>query len=56
VPYKAVRDTKVCPVGKPWAVKKSEDDKLIGCHASKSDATKQIAAIEANEGQAAEES
>lgn len=49
MPYKVVKDTDACPADKPWAVKKKSDDKLIGCHRSRDSATRQIAAIEANE-------
>jgi hypothetical protein len=39
-----------CPSGKPHAVIKDSDGKVMGCHASEEDAHNQIAAIHANEG------
>jgi len=38
-----------CPVSKPWAVIKNADGKVMGCHASKTDANKQLAALYAQE-------
>lgn len=39
-----------CPEGKPHAVIKDSDGMVMGCHSSKEDAQRQIAAIHANEG------
>lgn len=49
VPYKVVKDTSTCPTGKPWAVKKQTDGKVMGCHPTKEKANRQVRAIEANE-------
>ena len=38
-----------CPAGKPWAVIKDADGSVSGCHASKSQAQKQMAALYAGE-------
>lgn len=37
-----------CPSSKPWAVIKDSDGKIVGCHASKSKAQDQLAALEIN--------
>lgn len=37
-----------CPVSKPWAVVQDSNGKVVGCHASKADANKQLAALNAN--------
>lgn len=38
-----------CPASRPWAVIKDADGAIEGCHASKADANKQLAALYANE-------
>ncbi len=38
-----------CPASKPYAVVKQSDGKVEGCHATKADANKQLAALYANE-------
>jgi HK97 family phage prohead protease len=38
-----------CPTSKPWAVIKDSDSSVAGCHATKGDAQKQLAALYANE-------
>lgn len=47
MPY-SIRKDKACPVSKPWAVVKSEDGKLIGCHETQADAQKQHMALMAS--------
>lgn len=37
-----------CPDGKPWAVKKIDGGKVVGCHATEADAKQQLAALHAN--------
>jgi HK97 family phage prohead protease len=37
-----------CPSSKPWAVIKDADGKVVGCHATKDDAKKQMAALYVN--------
>lgn len=34
-----------CPSSKPWAVIKDDDGKVVGCHMTKADAQKQMAAL-----------
>ena len=48
MPYHVAKSSE-CPSGKPWAVIKDDDGKVMGCHASKDDANKQIAALYAND-------
>lgn len=48
MPYDT-KQTSACSVAKPWGVFKSDSDELIACHASESDANKQIAALYASE-------
>jgi HK97 family phage prohead protease len=48
MPYHAAESAK-CPASKPWAAIKDADGKVMGCHASKKDAQKQVAALYANE-------
>jgi hypothetical protein len=49
VPWHVVQNHSECSDGKPWAVVKDSDSSVAGCHASKSDADKQVAALYANE-------
>ncbi len=44
-----VSETSKCPASKPWGVIKDSDGSVAGCHASKADAEKQMAALYANE-------
>jgi len=44
-----VAESGKCPASKPWAVIKDSDGSVEGCHASKADANKQMAALYANE-------
>jgi ATP-dependent protease ClpP protease subunit len=48
VPYH-VAESSQCPASKPWACIKDSDGEVMGCHASKADAEKQMAALYANE-------
>jgi HK97 family phage prohead protease len=48
MPYKIEKDAGACSVSKPWAVKNSQTGKVYGCHPSKADAQKQLAALNAN--------
>ena len=43
-----VDKTAQCPASKPWGVIKNSDGKVVGCHATKKDANKQLAALNAN--------
>ena len=49
MPYDITKDTNSCPVSKPYAVKKRDDKKLIGCHTTEQNAQRQLAALEAKE-------
>jgi hypothetical protein len=49
MPYKVVHDEKACSASKPWAVKKKDDNRLMGCHPTKEAALRQVAALEAQE-------
>ncbi len=44
-----VAETAKCPAGKPWGVIKDSDGSVEGCHLTKADAEKQLAALYANE-------
>jgi hypothetical protein len=48
MPYEVVKDTEVCSVSKPWAVKNKNTGDLRGCHATKEHAQKQQKALYAN--------
>lgn len=48
MPYHAAESAK-CPASKPWAAIKNADGKVMGCHATKAGAQKQVAALYANE-------
>jgi hypothetical protein len=48
MPYE-VKISGQCPATTPWAVVKTTDGKIMGCHSSKSDAEKQQAALYVNE-------
>jgi ATP-dependent protease ClpP protease subunit len=48
VPYHVAKSSQ-CPDSKPWACVKTGDGKVMGCHATKQDAEKQMAALYANE-------
>jgi hypothetical protein len=50
MPYH-VGESDECPAGKPHAVIKNSDGEVMGCHESEEAAHRQIAAIEANEGE-----
>lgn len=49
MPFVVVKDESACSASKPWAVKTKDSGKVHGCHASKSDAKKQQAALYAND-------
>lgn len=49
MPY-SKRRSDDCPSDKPWGVFKKDDGKRMGCHATEEQASKQIAALYANEG------
>lgn len=49
MPYHVTKSSS-CPASKPYAVVKNADGKVMGCHASESDANDQLAALYANEG------
>jgi uncharacterized protein len=48
MPWDVTKDDR-CPASKPWAVVKSDDGELEGCHPTKDAAEKQQAALYANE-------
>lgn len=50
MPWKVVSGHAGCPSSKPWAVVKTDDNSVAGCHPSKSAADKQLAALYASEG------
>jgi uncharacterized coiled-coil protein SlyX len=49
MPYTIRKNAPGCPKGKPYAVVKTTDGEIMGCHESSSKAGAQIGAIEANE-------
>jgi len=49
VPYEVVRDTNACPVSKPWSVRNQQSHRNMGCHATRAEAMRQLAALYANE-------
>jgi hypothetical protein len=48
MPWIVEKDTKACPVGKPWAVKNQQTGDLRGCHATQGEARDQQKALYAN--------
>jgi HK97 family phage prohead protease len=48
MPY-TVSKSDACPASRPWAVTKTTDGKLIGCHETKQGAQRQLAALMAKE-------
>lgn len=52
MPYHVVPNSVRCPPSKPYAVVKTQDGTLMGCHPSREDANAQIAALHANEPEA----
>lgn len=48
MPYHAAKSGK-CPTSKPWACIKTGTGEVMGCHTSKHDAQRQVAALYANE-------
>ncbi len=49
MPWHIVERDSGCPVGKPWGVRKDDDDELEGCHTSRARASAQVAALYASE-------
>jgi hypothetical protein len=49
MPWHKTANHNECPTTKPWAVVKDSDNSVAGCHATSSDADKQLAALYANE-------
>jgi HK97 family phage prohead protease len=49
MPWHIVPESGKCPASKPYAVIKDSDGSLAGCHATKQQAQKQLAALYANE-------
>jgi hypothetical protein len=49
MPYEIKSDHAGCPKSKPFAVVKTVDGELMGCHETKKKAQRQIAALYANE-------
>ena len=56
MPYSIERDHPDCPADKPVAVVADDTGEKMGCHANEDDANAQIAALYANEPEAAPES
>lgn len=48
MPWKVQRDEQVCSAAEPWALKNSDTDELVACHATEDDAERQRRALEAN--------
>jgi hypothetical protein len=53
LPYVVEKDTDACPADKPWAVKTEGSSDVHGCHATKSEAQDQQAALYANTNESA---
>ncbi len=49
MPWKIERDPEACSESKPWSVKKTEDDEVVGCRESEETAEEQLAALNASE-------
>jgi hypothetical protein len=49
VPWRLQAHYRGCGAGKPWAVIKQSDGKLVACHASKAEAVRQLRALYASE-------
>lgn len=49
MPYDVIQNHDECPDDSPWAVVKSEDGELMGCHATEAEAQDQQAALYAEE-------
>ncbi len=49
MPYVVEKDEAACSVSKPWAVKKKNGGKVMGCHETKEEAKKQQSALYAQE-------
>lgn len=49
MPYTVVENHEGCPSDSPWGVVKNEDDELMGCHGSQSEAEEQVSALYASE-------
>lgn len=49
MPYKVIKSSSKCSDSKPWAVVKEDDGRVMGCHNTKTAASKQQAALYANE-------
>lgn len=49
MPYSISKDTNACSTSEPFAVKKKSDGKVMGCHATKDKAQKQIGALQTSE-------
>lgn len=48
MPYEVTRSDR-CPASRPWAVRKTTDGQVMGCHPSEQAARRQLAALYANE-------
>lgn len=48
MPWHVAKSSK-CPTGKPWAVIKSADGKVVACHETSDKAKAQLRALYANE-------
>lgn len=49
MPWEIVPDHSECPVSRPWAVVKTDDRSVAGCHPTEADAGRQLAALNAAE-------
>lgn len=54
MPWKLKKNSKQCPVSRPWGVLSKTDGKVVGCHATKKEAVAQLGALYANVDEAAE--
>lgn len=48
MPWHIAKRPSQCGASKPWAVIQDSNSKIVGCHASKASAQKQLAALNAN--------
>lgn len=46
MPWRITRNDSGCPASRPWGVRKESDGELEGCHETREDAARQIAALE----------
>jgi hypothetical protein len=49
MPWHVTLEDEGCPLAEPWGVRQDDSDRLMGCHSSRQDALRQIAALNAEE-------